>query len=121
MTIIRVSLCEARLRRLIRAHLRALGFTKAADGTLEPPGLDKGAYRQLHAGQRIERSAAERLFVAQKAAALILHFANGDEIDVDRIAIKLIPISHTTWESDLFRLATLLWSIPVSMGFGRRL
>jgi hypothetical protein len=30
-------------------------------------------------------------------------------------------ISGGTWESDLFRLAALTWSVPVSNGFGRRL
>ena len=30
-------------------------------------------------------------------------------------------ISGGTWESDLFRLAALTWSVPVSNSFGRRL
>ena len=33
----------------------------------------------------------------------------------------LQPISSDTWEGDLFRLASLTWSVPVSNGFGRRL
>src|SRR5438270_125626 len=115
MTVIRLSLREARLRRRIRTHLRDMGFSRRADGALEPPQLDKGVYRQMHAVQRTDRSAAERLFITKRADRLIQYFANGDEIDVDRIAVTLVPISHTTWESDLFRLATLLWSVPVSM------
>ena len=30
-------------------------------------------------------------------------------------------IQHDTWQSDLFRLAGLSWSVPISAGFGRRL
>src|SRR6218665_176930 len=40
---------EARLKRKVRAHFKRLGFLKAADGTLLPPGLDKQSYRDMHA------------------------------------------------------------------------
>jgi hypothetical protein len=98
-----------------------MGFTRTPNGELAPPRLDKTTYRQLHRTQRRDRSESERLFVDTYASKLIKHFANGDEIDIERISVRLIPISHSTAESDLFRLATLLWSVPVSMGFGRRL
>lgn len=121
MAIVRIALREARLRREIRAHFRSLGFTKGLDGTLLPPCLDKDGYRQIHEHQRQERLTSERRFLEERSAPLLTHFANGRDIDVDRVAIRMIPIEHTTWQSDLFRLATLLWSVPVSMGFGRRL
>ena len=37
------------------------------------------------------------------------------------IAPVLERVSSETMESDLFRLASLTWSVPVSNGFGRRL
>jgi hypothetical protein len=35
--------------------------------------------------------------------------------------LKLVRVRSDTKESDLFRFATLTWSVPVSAGFGRRL
>lgn len=121
MVVIRESLREARLKRQIRAHLRQLGFTKGADGTLEPPRLDKEGYRLVHKPQRREVLQSERRFLEERGTPLLEHFADGAEIDVGRIDIQMVPVSHTTWQSDLFRLGTLCWSVPVSMGFGRRL
>jgi len=116
-----VSLREAKLRRAIRAHFRHLGFKKTSDGSLEPPRLDKVGYRELHASQREEVLASESVFISEKARPLLEYFAHGNEVDVDKIRIRLELIANSTWQSDLFRLATLLWSIPVSKGFGRRL
>jgi len=121
MAIIALGLREAKLRRQIRAHLGSLGFTRDKEGLLVAPNLDKEGYRALHRGQKAHRFGAETRFIEARAQHLLPHFANGAEIDVNRITIRLIPIVQGTWQSDLFRLATLLWSVPVSMGFGRRL
>ena len=112
---------EASLRRRVRQHLRCLGFSKTAEGLLVPPSLDKDAYRELHAPQRSERLIQEQEFLAQKSKSLIEYFANGNEIDVDRLNVRLELIDQQCWQSDLFRFASLLWSIPVSYGFGRRM
>ena len=45
--------------------------------------------------------------------------ANGDEIDPEKIRPELIEARSGTRTGDLFRFATLLWSIPVSQGYGR--
>jgi Domain of unknown function (DUF4338) len=121
MTRINVAFREARLRRAVRAHLRSLGFTRGDDGELVPPSLDKETYRFLHLPQRIERLNHERDFIRRSIPELKHYFAAGPDVDPDRIRVRLEPIEHTTWQSDLFRLAALSWSVPVSMGFGRRL
>jgi hypothetical protein len=119
--VLSINMREARLRRDIRAHFRRLGFTKSADGELVPPNLDKAGYRDLHGAQRDEVQSSEADFLKTRAVPLFRHFANGEELDVHRMTVQLIPVAGGTWQSDLFRLATLLWSIPVSQGFGRRL
>ena len=43
------------------------------------------------------------------------------DIDAAKISPVLERISSDTPEGDLFRLASLTWSVPVSNGFGRRL
>ena len=47
--------------------------------------------------------------------------ADGVEVDPAAIQPHLVQVKSGTPESDLFRFATLQWSIPVSQGYGRRL
>lgn len=121
MPVIKLAAREALLRRRVRAHLRELGFTKDADGTLVPPNLNKEGYRELHTPHREERLQSESAFLKSHSGSLIDHFACGGTIDVNRLQIRLELIDRGTWQSNLFRFATLLWSIPVSYGFGRRM
>lgn len=112
---------QATLKRRLRRHLTDLGFTKSDSGDLTPPGTGKDAVRVLHAAQRNDRLEANRRFIGERSSDLIKHVASGSEIDPARISPVLQLISGGTWESDLFRLASLTWSVPVSAGFGRRL
>jgi hypothetical protein len=121
MPVIKLVVREAQLRRHVRTHLKKLGFGKGQNGELVPPSLDKLGYRELHAPQHAERLAEEAEFLRNHKKCLIGHFASGDEVDVKSLRVRLELIEHTTWQSDLFRFATLLWSIPVSKGFGRRM
>lgn len=121
MPVIRLPAREANLRRKVRQHLKKLGFTKSDKGLLVPPSLDKSGYRNLHAPQRRERLEHEADFLARASGNLIQHFANGTDIDLDRLTIRLELIGQQCWQSELFRFASLLWSVPVSYGFGRRM
>lgn len=112
---------EAALKRALRAHLRNLGFTKNADGDLVLPGVGKEMIRKMHRGQRRERLASAQGFLARALPRCLPHFANGVEIDPRRICLRLRPVKSDTLESDLFRVASLTWSVPVSAGFGRRM
>lgn len=121
MALIRMRFDEARLKRQVRAHLRAVGFTRDEKGRLLPPDLDKEVYRALHRPQRQERLRKELAFVQKAWPKLSRYFAEGTEINVDQIRVRLELIEGSTWQSNLFRLACLIWSVPVSQGFGRRL
>jgi hypothetical protein len=112
---------EALLKRSIRAHFTRLGFTKANDGTLVLPGTGKEVVRTLHGSQRAERLEDSSAFIERASPHALPHFANGDEIDPAKIQLRLIRVESKTKNSDLFRFATLTWSVPVSVGFGRRL
>jgi len=112
---------EARLKRSLRRHLRGLGFKRTEQGGLTPPDRSKDSFRQVHRAQLCERLKAERSFIALQWPLLQEHFANGNEVDPSRIAPRLELIQADTWQSDLFRLAALTWSVPVSQGYGRRM
>ena len=98
-----------------------LGFRKSADGTLTVNGDTKEVIRELHSSQRQERQRANDDFLSLHAKSLIKHFASGKEVEPIKISPDLERISAGTWQSNLFRLASLTWSVPVSNGFGRRL
>jgi hypothetical protein len=112
---------EARLKRRLREHLTSLGFSKTARGALIAPGSDKDVIRALYQQQRRERLIASSPFLRTALPYLAGYFANGVEVDPGRIRLRLHRIRAGTLESELFRLATLTWSVPVSNGFGRRL
>lgn len=119
--VITVEAREASLKRKLRAHFKALGFTKSPEGLLVPPGLTKEQYRQVHSEHRAAKLAdADRWLKAVQEKA-IEHFASGDEVDPERITPHIELVSSGSTEADIFRFASLTWQIPVSSGYGRRL
>jgi Domain of unknown function (DUF4338) len=119
--IVTIASREATLKRKIRRHLHELGFEKSDDGILRANGSGKDVIRALHRSQREDRLEASGGFIASRASKLLKHFASGTDVDPSRISPVLERISAETWQGDLFRLASLTWSVPVSNGFGRRL
>lgn len=112
---------EARLIRKIRRHFKELGFTKAANGILVPPGLDKESYREMHSHQRYSKLLENKKWIDTNSNQLLKYFASGDEIDVKKISPAIEVVKADTWQSSLFRLATYYWRIPISVGYGRRM
>lgn len=119
--IIQVSTQQATLKRRLRRHLTKLGFHKTPDGMLKISESSKEVIRSLHASQRADRLAQNKKFIIERSSDLLKYFATGREVDPRKISPTLQRIRSDTWESDLFRLAALTWSVPVSNGFGRRI
>lgn len=109
------------IKRRLRAHFRALGFTREKDGSLKPPELTKEAYRAVHQRQREGKTKAAEAFIKKWEPTFSGYFANGNEIDPTRIEPELEEVDSAKWQTDLFRFASLAWSIPVSNGYGRRI
>ncbi len=112
---------EARLKHGLRRHLRELGFNRAPDGGLAPPDQCKDSFRQLHRAQLCDRLKKERGFIEREWLLLGGCFANGRDVNPSRVTPHLELIRGDTWQSNLFRLAALTWSVPVSQGYGRRM
>ena len=112
---------ERRIRFKLKQHFMALGFTFGEDGTLQLAGATKDAIRSVHEAQRIERLQENDQFLKSQAKQLIDSFADGVDVQPEAINPRLQLVEAGTRESDLFRMASLLWSIPVSRGYGRRL
>ena len=104
------------LRQNIQDHLAEIGLNGARGDA-----LSKDEIRAIH---RFHRDAArERVARAlgKKAERFLECVANGDEVNPDKIRPELVEAKSGTRYGDLFRFATLMWSIPVSQGYGRRL
>jgi hypothetical protein len=112
---------EARLKRALRRHLRQLGFKPAGDGKLAPPEYSKDCFRRLHHAHLQDRLEVEQGFIAKQWPLLNGYFADGSQVVPADITPRLELIHGGTWQSDLFRLAALTWSVPVSQGYGRRM
>ena len=112
-----LSAARASLRTEIQAHLQTIGL----NGNRSDMPLTKDQVRHIH---RLHRGAArDRILRALggRLDALKSQIADGDEVDPAAIKPHLVQVKSGTPESDLFRFATLQWSIPVSQGYGRRL
>ena len=119
--LLELNMREAQLKRRLRRHLSSLGYSRSQNGNLVLEDSGKETIRQLHAPQRAAILQAQREFISAKAPALQQYFASGSQVDPTRIQVRIERVSSDTWQGDLFRLATLTWSVPVSNGFGRRL
>ena len=119
--VVTISSFENNLKRKVRRHLRQIGFRRQNNGSLAIDGDGKEAIRALHAAQRKAGLVKNREFLSHRAPTLIEHFASGKDIHPEEISPRLERIYAGTRQSELFRLASLTWSVPVSSGFGRRL
>ena len=112
---------ETSLESDIHSHLLDLGFSKNGSGYFVDGVLTKQKIRNLHEAQRSDVLEQRRPFIETHGSELVEHFASGEEIDPPSIDPQLVQVTPDSVESRLFRFACLLWSVPVSQGFGRRL
>jgi Druantia protein DruA len=118
---ISTNLMGGALKRKVRRHLSELGYERGVAGELIPPALDKATYREAHRAQRADRRRKHAPLIERGREQLLSYFASGADIQVSYIAPYLERVRQVTWQSELFRFASLLWQVPVSEGFGRRL
>lgn len=105
------------LRRAISEHISGLALDVPDVGE----SRSKAAVRTSHESHRRDVFAKERLRLQPEWQRLSDWFAVGEEVDPARIAPALVPVDPEDDTGLVFRLATLLWSVPVSRGFGRRM
>lgn len=109
------------LKRAIHKHLIESGFLKNSRGYHVPDNLNKQDIRDLHSNNRRDRLKLDQKLILEKGVDLIQHFASGREVNPEKIDPEIIEVNSGTSESDLFRFATAIWSVPVSKGYGRRI
>lgn len=112
---------KVRIKRRIYKHFKLLGFRKKRNGLFEIPEASKNCFRALHHAQRKDKLDREESFVNDNWPKLAQYFADGNDVDPSKITPRLELVEGSKWQSRLFRLASLMWSIPVSNGYGRRM
>jgi len=110
-----------KLKSLIEQEFQGMGWTLTDNRFMPPASSDKNEIRQWHKAQRVERATSAKKIVEKFGSALIQEFADGKEVVPQNFAPELVPVLSGSQESNLFRFATLLWSVPVSNGYGRRM
>ena len=111
----------ATLEGAIHDHLLNLGFSRNGSGYYVDGELTKQKIRDLHSLQRLDVLNRQKCFVEEYGPELADNFASGSQVDPASIQPELVQVLPSSPESRLFRFACLLWSVPVSQGFGRRL
>lgn len=81
----------------------------------------KDEYRDAHRIQRAEKFKKNEVFIQANKDRIGKIIANGREIDPFKIDPEIELVRSKTQSSDIFRLVSLNWSVPVSEGYGRRL
>jgi hypothetical protein len=115
---------EETLKQLVGSALDAYAKTINGAPTTngELPHLTKDQVRTRHKAQRSDLAGRESKALKTVARDLVSSFfATGAEVSPSEIAPKLILAESGKETGNLFRLATSLWSVPVSRGYGRRM
>jgi len=105
------------LSKKILVHLEECGIKSEENLVLK----EKNDYRNAHFFQRQEKIVKNEKFLITAIKKYSQYFANGEDIDPCRIKVRIEEVMAGSIESELFRLCTLYWSVPVSEGYGRRM
>lgn len=117
---------RSRVKRSLRAKVRHQIRQQGLPNTSQPPVAvpltrGKAELRVIHGGARSSKYEAEKDFLAGRETDLLRFFADGTEVDPVEFDPQLEIVRPDSLSSDLFRYASLLWSVPVSQGYGRRI
>ena len=111
---------DGSLRQSLLDMLLHQGFVLADNRLVPPEQADKDNIRQLYTHLRLERLQGARQWLLSVEEKLLPYFADGTEVKVKEIHPCLVSV-NTQRKADLFRYASLSWSVPVSAGYGRRM
>jgi len=111
---------QASLRQKLIDMLLRQGFTLDNYQLVPPDQTNKDNIRRLYAHLRSERLKEAKRWLLSVEDKLLPYFADGSEVDVVEVRPSLVLVDNQR-KADLFRYASLTWSVPVSAGYGRRM
>lgn len=110
---------KLRIKRMVFKSLRGQGFELQKGEIVNPPN-DKARLRELHLEARRDKASRELKAIGKREAKLLNFIATPEDIDVKNIDPEVVRVESKSEDNWLFRYATLLWSVPVTSGYGRR-
>ena len=113
----RATMSDEEVAQLRNDLLVSLDLHVAADASPDP----KEQVRMRHGRHRADVWRREFATIGPLLPSLLDDFASGIDVVPEMIEPAVEPVVAGTRGADLFRLATLLWSVPVSRGYGRRM
>jgi len=115
---VRDCLFEQALREKVLEHIERMGLRGYQNGESSSPTKD--GVRQLHRAHREQFLTREFSALRPRIDRLLPLIADGREVVPEKISPAIVMVENEH-DSLLFRLATLIWSVPVSRGYGRRM
>ena len=110
-----------KLRKEVLRYLRNIGYSTKKRSLARSREIPKEMIRKFHLRQRQQKLLKEKKFISSFRIKMMDYLASGTDIVPEKIDPYLVEVRAGTKESDLFRFATLNWSVPVSYGYGRRI
>lgn len=112
---------EAQLKRNLRSALADLGFSADGSGGLTASEADREDIKKIHnqLKSKLDFKAKERLEREWNKFSWI--FAQGNNLEVDRIKPCLVKVESGSHEERFFRLGGRCWGMKLSAGYGRRM
>lgn len=111
----------AELREAVFRHLDQLGIKVTREGVIESTPQSKEAIRSMHRAAVLDARRESEDALANDESDFVSRLAVGQEIELENVSPRLVPVTARTPETLLWRWITLHWSIPTSTGYGRRL
>lgn len=87
---------------------------------LQTVEASKDVYRALHVPAVNRELDKHKAWVQRNYVRYSQYFADGADINPQKIQPILLEVTEN-WQGNLFRLARLTWSLPYTIGYGRRL
>lgn len=112
---------NAELRGRVEAHLSKLGIRVTPSGIVESAPRSKDEIRAMHSHAVMDARVKARASLGPDEPAFVARLAAGNRIDPNAIRPRLVAVRAKTFETRLWRWASLHWSVPTSTGYGRRL
>lgn len=118
----RTKITKKSMKHVLFKTMAEQGYIIRGSQIISPNINSKEDIRRLHYKQRKIILSEERNFFLKYGWDYVhTYFADGKDISPRQFSPELIPVVSEEWTGKLFRLTTLLWSIPVSKGYGRRM
>lgn len=82
---------------------------------------EKEAIRRIYYNRARQTYSSFLKYFEKKMDYLLTFFANGTDVIPEKISPRVEIVNAQNVSSEIFRFASLLWSIPVTPGYGRRI